>query len=62
MRIKVLTETGEVQEITLQHAAKIVEGRYLNRITDVSGTDHFFTHAGHYDGWGTGLWCQGEGT
>ncbi len=55
MRLRVEHEDGSVETITLTGEWRVTEGEFLNRITDSSGFDHFFTHDGHYDGWGGGI-------
>lgn len=52
MRLRVQHEDGRSEVITLAGDWRVTEGKHLNRITDQSGFDHFFTHDGYYDGWG----------
>lgn len=52
MKLCVQHEDGTVETITLTGEWRVTEGKFLNRVTDSSGFEHFFTHDGHYDGWG----------
>jgi len=55
MRLRVQHENGKVEVITLTGEWRVIEGPHLNRIVDENGFEHFFTHGGHYDGWGAGI-------
>ena len=57
MKLRVQHEDGKIEIISLCRDWRIVEGRYLNRIVDGSGLEYFFTHSGHYDGWGGATNC-----
>lgn len=53
MRLLVQRENGEEATIDLVlPLMRVSEGERLNSITDVSGTDYYFTADGYYDGWG----------
>lgn len=56
IKLVVEHEDGRLETIAVRGDAdgkiQIVEGECLNEIRDAAGTDHFFTKAGHYDGWG----------
>ena len=52
MRIRVEHENGRIEALTLRGTWHCVEGKYLNRLVDENGFEHFFTPDGHYDGWG----------
>jgi hypothetical protein len=61
MKIRVQREDKTVETLSIKGKWEITEGKYQNRISDESGMDHFFTHAGYYDGWGGAVSC-GEQT
>jgi len=52
MKLRVQHRDGRIETITLHGRWSIIEGELLNRIVDENGSEHFFTHDGHYDGWG----------
>jgi hypothetical protein len=56
IKLVVEHEDGRLETITLRGGpngdVRIIEGEHLNEIRDGAGMDHFFTKAGHYDGWG----------
>lgn len=54
MKIKVKHEGGEVEVLELVSPLVVREGKHLNSIRSNDGLDHYFTHEGYYDGWGTG--------
>jgi hypothetical protein len=58
MKIRVEREDGKIETLSLKGTWEIVEGKYQNRISDESGMDYFFTHEGHYDGWGGAVCCD----
>jgi len=52
MKLRVQHEDGRIEILSLSGIWQVRDGAYLNRITDESGFEYFFTHDGHYDGWG----------
>ncbi len=54
MKIRVKQEGGEIEVLELVGPLVVREGEYLNSIRSNDGLDHYFTHEGYYDGWGTG--------
>jgi hypothetical protein len=58
MKIRVEREDGRVETLFLKGRWHVVEGKYQNRLSDESGIDYFFTHDGHYDGWGGAVCCD----
>ena len=53
--IKVFHKDGKKEIINLHKFAIIHSGKTMNLIKDSTGTDHYFTHDGYYDGWGLGM-------
>ena len=58
MKIRVHRGDGNIETITLKLPAMIAEGSMLDRITDSTGMEHFFTKDGIYDGWGRAVSCD----
>lgn len=58
MKIRVQREDESIETLSLKGKWKVIEGQYQNRISDELGLDHFFTHAGYYDGWGGAVCCD----
>lgn len=54
MKIRVEHADGKAEVMSLIEPVLLVEGKYMNRLTDGSGVDYFFLHDGTYDGWGSG--------
>ena len=52
MKLRVQHRDGRIETITLHGQWSIIEGEFLNRIVDETGSEHFFTQEGYYDGWG----------
>ena len=55
MKIIVKRRDGREEVLTLLGEWAVNEGKILNRLTNSSGFDHFFTLAGMYDGWSTAM-------
>ena len=59
MKIRVQHANGEIEVITIDGSWGVHNGEYLNHISN-GNFDHFFTHDGHYDGWGGAVSCSAE--
>lgn len=55
VRIICQMEDGTPRILDLVAPIEIRQGAFLNRITDGTGSEHFFTEEGHYDGWGRSI-------
>jgi hypothetical protein len=55
MKLRIQHEDGTTEVLTLRGDWTVVEGVELDRLRSASGFEHFFTKAGFYDGWGSGL-------
>ena len=51
MKIRVRHNDGTTEVLDLKGPITVTEGKFMNRLTDGSGVDHFFSHDGFYDGW-----------
>jgi hypothetical protein len=58
MKIRVQHDDGRTETLTLRGSVEVVEGKFMNRLTDGSGMDHYFLHDGSYDGWGGAISCD----
>jgi hypothetical protein len=52
MKIRVQCKDGTTEILTFRGPIEVAEGRYMNRLSDGSGIDHYFLRDGSYDGWG----------
>ena len=55
MKIRVRHEDGSTEILTLFPPLRVTEGDRLDRITDSTEMDYWFTKEGHYDGWGRSI-------
>ncbi len=58
MKIKVKREDGAIEVLEFIGPLVVHEGEHLNYVYSNDGLEHYFTHEGFYDGWGTG--CRGK--
>ena len=61
MKIRVQCKDGTTEVLTLSGPIEVAEGRFMNRLSDGSGVDHYFLRDGSYDGWGKAA-CGDEQT
>jgi len=53
MKIRVQREDGQIETLELCGTWVFRDGEILCRVTHESGSEHFFTPEGYYDGWGS---------
>jgi hypothetical protein len=52
MKIRVQCKDGTTETLTLKGPIEVARGKFMNRLSDGSGIDHYFLRDGSYDGWG----------
>jgi hypothetical protein len=53
MKLRVQREDGSIETLELCGTWVFHDGKLLGRIVHESGSEHFFTSEGYYDGWGS---------
>lgn len=53
MKIRVQREDGQIETLELCGTWVFRDGKLLGRLAHESGSEHFFTPEGYYDGWGS---------